>query len=37
MGAVLGTSLYEYFDNHKDETEGKIPNKIDTLVPFSFR
>lgn len=37
MGAVLGTSLYEYFDNHKDQTDGQIPNNIDTLVPFSFR
>ena len=39
MGAVLGTSLYEYLDSHKDDKNGpfKVPNCIDTLIPFSFR
>jgi hypothetical protein len=35
FGALLGASLYEYFDLHKDEH--KVPSVIDTLIPFSFR
>jgi hypothetical protein len=36
MTALLGTSLYEYFENHQDQNY-LIPPFVDALVPFSFR
>ena len=39
IGALLGTGLHEYFSKHQEENgiKYKIPNDIDTLIPFSFR
>ena len=38
-GALLGNTLYEYFENHKEEhgLKFEIPDYIDTLMPYSFR
>ena len=38
-GALLGNTLYEYFDKHREEQNMKfeIPDSIDTLMPYSFR
>jgi len=38
-GALLSNTFYEYFEKHQDEDgiKYKIPNEIDTLMPYSFR
>lgn len=36
MTATIGTTLYEYFENHKNEGF-KTPNHVDAMIPFSFR
>ena len=34
---LLSNVFYEYFENHKEEDNGRIPENIQIGVPFSLR